>query len=577
MANEIYHKSNWGSPKKDGWGDSYFNPSATNKLYTRSDNYENVEGTDKALASKPDTQSVLMTPTAYSVGSMNSILPPYEVLPTELVTNGDFATDSDWTKGTGWTIAGGIASLTAQGASSGLGSTVMTVTSGNTYKVVIDVISTSTGFRLYDALGVVSYYLSVGKNTFYRTVSSSSYQVTLLGLSGASGSIESVSVKEVRNADFTFDRNSTATRVNKEGLIETVAIDTPRLDYPLIDGVVQSEPSLLLEPTRTNLITYSEDFTQWSLSGATITSNSTTSPEGLINASTMTTSVSGDTAQNIPSVSNGNITFSCFAKKGSINGIRLRIDAATDANGFFDLTNGIIYSSDGGVAKIESFGNDWFRVSISANITSFVKLAIYTTDGTNAYDNGDIYIYGAQVEQGSYPTSYIPTSGSAVTRAAETANGAGDAATFNDSEGVLMVETKILVDDGRLGISNADNSDQVIIGNANGIFYRITENNSNPITQFIGVSEFENHKIALKYKSTETSIVVDGFELDTNNTTYSLSGLNELAFTAQGSSFYGNTKQVQYYDTALTDTELEALTSWDSFSDMATGQEYSIK
>ena len=105
MANEIYHQSNWGSPKKDGWGDSYFNPSATNKLYARSDNYENSNGTDKALASKPDTQSVLMTPTAYSVGSMNSILPPYEVLPTELVTNGDFDTDSGWTKGTGITIS----------------------------------------------------------------------------------------------------------------------------------------------------------------------------------------------------------------------------------------------------------------------------------------------------------------------------------------------------------------------------------------------------------------------------------------------------------------------------------------
>ena len=69
-------------------------------------------------------------------------------------------------------------------------------------------------------------------------------------------SIDNVSVKEVRNADFTFDRSSTATRVNKEGLIETVAIDTPRLDYPLIDGVVQSEPALLLEPSRTNLVTY---------------------------------------------------------------------------------------------------------------------------------------------------------------------------------------------------------------------------------------------------------------------------------------------------------------------------------
>ena len=127
-----------------------------------------------------------------------------EVTGTELITNGDFATDTGWTKGAGWTIANGIASLTAQGASSSLGSTVMTVTSGNIYKVVIDVISTSTGFRLYDTLGVVAYGLSVGKNTFYRTVSSTSYQVTPLGLSGASGSIESVSVIEVTSEDASY-------------------------------------------------------------------------------------------------------------------------------------------------------------------------------------------------------------------------------------------------------------------------------------------------------------------------------------------------------------------------------------
>ena len=60
---------------------------------------------------------------------------------------------------------------------------------------------------------------------------------------------------------------------------------------------------------------------------------------------------------------------------------------------------------------------------------------------TNTLDTS-IQIYGAMLEQSSHPTSYIKTSGSAVTRSAETANGAGDASTFNDSEGVLMVETK---------------------------------------------------------------------------------------------------------------------------------------
>ena len=62
--------------------------------------------------------------------------------------------------------------------------------------------------------------------------------------------------------------------------------------------------------------------------------------------------------------------------------------------------------------------------------------------------NGSFYLWGCQAETNSYPTSYIPTNGSAVTRSAETANGSGDAATFNDSEGVLMAEISALADDG---------------------------------------------------------------------------------------------------------------------------------
>ena len=118
-------------------------------------------------------------------------------LGSEEVVNGDFATDSDWSKQTGWSISGGIATLDGtQVGSSGLGSSTMSVTSGKTYKVVVNVISTSSGFRLYDNNGVVSYGLSIGQNVFYRTLTSSTYQITPLGLSGATGSIDNVSVKE---------------------------------------------------------------------------------------------------------------------------------------------------------------------------------------------------------------------------------------------------------------------------------------------------------------------------------------------------------------------------------------------
>ena len=104
-----------------------------------------------------------------------------------------------------------------------------------------------------------------------------------------SGTLYSV-VPNTADGDFDFTRGSTATRVNKDGLIETVASGVPRLDYPLLDGVVQDCPTLLLEPQRTNSITYSEDFSDssWNKNNATVTSNNTTAPDGTTNADKIT-------------------------------------------------------------------------------------------------------------------------------------------------------------------------------------------------------------------------------------------------------------------------------------------------
>ena len=206
---DLYILSDTGVILKSGaLGENYANFTKDGPIELYYDNSKKFETSSAGISVAGSVQIADDTDTAVvgKVGTMRyrTGTEYVEVTGTELITNGDFATDTGWTKGAGWTIANGIASLTAQGASSSLGSTVMTVTSGNIYKVVIDVISTSTGFRLYDTLGVVSYGLSVGKNTFYRTVTSSSYQVTPLGLSGASGSIESVSVMEVTAEDASY-------------------------------------------------------------------------------------------------------------------------------------------------------------------------------------------------------------------------------------------------------------------------------------------------------------------------------------------------------------------------------------
>ena len=156
---------------------------------------------------------------------------------------------------------------------------------------------------------------------------------------------------------FTTTRNSIATRVNKEGLIEVVGDDKPRIDYKdSADGV------LLLEPSRTNLISYSEDFSQsyWTKSGSSILSNNAISPDGSLNASKLVenTSNSAHRIFNGSGLSvSGNVSMSVFAKKGGRNFIRLTNNNIVGA--FFDLNNGVVLGVSSGItAKIEDFGND---------------------------------------------------------------------------------------------------------------------------------------------------------------------------------------------------------------------------
>ena len=208
------------------------------------------------------------------------------------------------------------------------------------------------------------------------------------------------------------------------------------------------------------------------------------------------------------------------------------------------------------------------------------------SSSSNFNENDNLFIWGVQLEEGDYATSYIPTNGSAVTRLAETANGAGNADTFNDSEGVLMAEISALVSsDGSRDIEISDGNTNRIIIQYNSIgtiqvyvlvngVATYTSEYTTLITQF--------NKIALKYKENDFALWVDGFEADSSNSgsVFSSNTLTQLDFLKGVDSslnFYGNTKQIQYHNSVLTDSELEQLTSWDSFIDMATSQLYTIQ
>ena len=377
---------------------------------------------------------------------------------------------------------------------------------------------------------------------------------------------------------FNFTRDSGATRVNKEGLIEVVSNNEPRIDF-----LNDSKGALLLEPSKSNLVTYSEDFSDasWIKASSTVTANSTISPKGDLTADTFElTGSAGRLQRNVTLSDNTDYTLSCFIKPISVTNnllsvVAIRKDGSVSV-GIFNISNGAISSETNCTAKIESYTNGWYRLSITfdslSGATSPSIRPISNSTGNGGFTTDDsVYIWGAQVEQGSYATSYIPTQGSAVTRVADVCNGAGNSQVINSTEGVLYFEGSALADDGTfrcISISDASNT-------SNRMFIQYDTTSNFDFILFSGgigqcslttaITQTDNVKIAVKYKTNDFALWVNGIEVatDSDGITFSADTLDKLSFDATASSFpfYGNVKQIQYFDTALTDLQLQQLTT----------------
>ncbi len=382
--------------------------------------------------------------------------------------------------------------------------------------------------------------------------------------------------------DFDFTRSGSATRINSQGLIETVGNGVSRLNYPMIDGKVVGCPSHLLEPQKINQLQRSQEFSNsyWINNGVTITENNEISPDGTLNADLLTGVSGGFGVVRFSTWTATNKVASCFAKAGTTNIFKIANVSAGNRYVLFDLSNGTVSEqSTGWTGSIEDYGNGWYRcTAISNNETGTFSLGV-----TAASES--VYLWGAQLES-DYLTSYIPTTTTAVTRSAETANNSGDYSTFNDSEGVLYVETSALSNDlseRRFGLSDGTSSNVVRVGYtsvSNRIIAVVYNGSNQAVLTYTSSDITQKHKIAVKYKENDFALWVDGIKrsTDTSGSVFSANTLNSLDFNVGGGShFYSETKDVRVYNTELIDSELEKLTSWTSFTDLANGQQYSIK
>jgi hypothetical protein len=461
----------------------------------------------------------------------------------------------DWILGTGVIVADN--KLTkydpSVGNTSASQSGVFTI--GKTYKYKLVVSGDLTASDK-----VVSFFTdftSAGTYEGYWTANSTSLVFSLRGSTNVY-SIDSVSVKEI-----TDDTN------------------LPRIDYT--DGC----GSWLLEPQSTNLITNSEDFSNisWVKGRSIISSNATTSPSGDLNADKFIgSSVSGDKKliDSISVVSGNKYTLSVFAKKGEFNGICLRHNtvAFPSGNVIFNLDTGLGTVS-GVIDSFSSkdYGNGWWKLSITSTsdaTNSCGQELLLVNDGafvTNGNDVDGIYIWGAQSEQQSFPTSYIPTNGAASTRLRDLSGNSGNTGLINSTEGVLYFEGKMMenapvsyvsISDGTGSVNN--NLNIRFTPSTNTVWWRVQVGGSASVSIIVGLSDmFSNTKLALKWKENDFSLWENGNKIsfDTLGSVFPLNTLNTIDLhEANGlSSFNSELKAIAVFKTALTDEQLTALTT----------------
>ena len=356
------------------------------------------------------------------------------------------------------------------------------------------------------------------------------------------------------DADMDVTRATDATRVDENGLIEDVLSNVPRIDY-----TGGGCPHILAEPQRTNEITYSEDFSDssWTKTGSVLVSpNSVISPDGTINGSTIT-GLTGSGSNDLrfgTSINPASTTYTSSVYLKGSGTIRMQMSNNVDNAGSETIT----------------LSSSWVRYDLTHTFNSTTgSLALTLDDSGGTATTYDIW--GAQLEEGSYATSYIPTSGSTVTRNQDIFTRDGIGSLINSAEGVLFVEMAALSDDGvakYLTMNDGSSNNDVRIyfnTTSNGIsaLLKSTTGATQAFLSYTVTDTTEFHKIAFVYAVNRFELWIDGEKRAEELSGITPVGLTTLEFS-RASNFlplFAKVKQLQVYNTALTDEQLEALTS----------------
>ena len=391
---------------------------------------------------------------------------------------------------------------------------------------------------------------------------------------------------EQRSALTDYTATTTQPITNYIPALQTAASGEARFDHDPITG---ESKGFLIQEQRTNLVTYSEQFDNaaWSKVRSSITANIVVAPDGTLTGDKLVEDTTADNThicQQTVTLASGNAyAFSVYVKAAERELTRLLIQgtpfggAAQSAD--FNLVTQVATVSGGGSASIVAVGNGWLKctlVTISATTTNAVNAQIYVGSGSVTY-TGDgysgIYVWGASLEQGSFPTSYIKTEASQVTRSADAASmtGTNFSSWYRQDEGTVFFKSTYnspLTNQYSYTISNGTGTNRLeqLLVSATSLRSRVVYDgasvanlNVSPISSNLPVAS------AFAYQAGSQAASYNGAAPSTASAAVVLSDLNFInigsdpGFTANR-YFNGHIKKLAYYPKRLSNQTLQALT-----------------
>jgi hypothetical protein len=396
---------------------------------------------------------------------------------------------------------------------------------------------------------------------------------------------------EQRSSATAYTATTTQAITNYIPVLQTASAGQARFDHNPTTG---ESLGLLIEEARTNSVTYSSDFSNaaWTKQGNTITSNTIIAPDGTLTGDKIVPASSQTYNQNYSSLTllaGTNYAISCYAKKGEYSYLNLGLlfNTSNYAGAQFDLNAGsVLYTRASGSGysvvstSITPVGNGWYRcvvVATSSLNDIYPNVVASNSLWTSGYPdiaitgNGfsGIFIWGAQIEAGSFATSYIPTVASSVTRNADAASmtGTNFSSWFNNGEGTLYAEGIVSWGTNAyprlVNINNGSTTQKIDIlaTSATSLYGAVTYNGSDVLGQTVTTTLSSSNKTAIAYAYNNGAFLVNSSS-PTTDTSMNVPSVSQINIGATNSGFYANgaIKKISYYPIRVTNAQLQALT-----------------